>query len=270
MKNNIIRMLTIMLAISIVFTACNKDTSLTKQMQNPNKSNETMSIDSAVWYIEAALNYTYCEITSSEIIGVDSVFITVNVNDENEINFNDLTSAFNEFETSLLNALGDNNLRLADIELVESSEKGGGITLKTSIIINPISIDPSSFNFYSNAYWYPVLEQGKCGEYEGEKKINSKVNYYLPAGYATDVESIYAGMYNNTYPDYFWSGPSDDCLNPDEMNYWLEKGREVADILKPSSKEFISCNYYYDGVGGTKSTTWYHMADFSFAIWHAK
>ena len=80
---NIIRLFTFMLTVSIIFTACNKDTSLTEevknidpteqkilnfkeQMKSGDKSGETMSMDSAVWYIEAALNYTYCMYTPND------------------------------------------------------------------------------------------------------------------------------------------------------------------------------------------------------------
>ncbi len=285
-----------MLAISIVFTACNKDTSLTEVEKNidlteqkildfkakmlaPNKSGETMSIEDAVWYIEAALNYTYCNMETTDNVIVDSAFVTINLTETDEIDFNNVITAYNELETDLENILGEDNMLLTDIEYIQNLDKSGDATFKLTTVRGG-DIDENRFHFNATDYWKPIFELGKCDIYTGhaighdassqvEKMINTAASYYLAPGYATDVESIYAGVYNGTYPDYFWSGYESDCIDPAGMNYWLIKGQQVAELLTPSSKDLLSCEYSYDAVGGSP-VTWYHMADFTFGKWHLR
>jgi uncharacterized lipoprotein YehR (DUF1307 family) len=139
---NFKKLFTVMLVLSIIFTACNKDTSLTEQnqidpteqkildfkekMNSGDKSGETMAVEEAVWNIEAALNYTYNDFDATELLSIDTVRIPITINDNGEINFSDVTAAYNNLENLLIGFIGDNSLSLADIEVVESANKSDG------------------------------------------------------------------------------------------------------------------------------------------------
>ncbi len=68
---------TVLMAVAILAVACQKETEMAvpqekkdltaakimkfeKKLKNPDKSGETLSVDSAVWYAEALANFVYC------------------------------------------------------------------------------------------------------------------------------------------------------------------------------------------------------------------
>ncbi len=286
---NFKKLFTFMLAISIVFTACNKDTSLTEvknidpteqkilnfkeKMKIGDKSGETMTVEDAVWNIEAALNYTYCNSEISEVIGVDSVFVTVDVTENGELNFNDVINAYDQLNLGLINVIGNNTMRLADVEFIETSNKSGEKQLKLVVVETK---RPTAFltTFGPTDYWKPMWEDGKCDTYEGQgvgndakTMIQKKINLLRFYGYFTDVQTIL--IHEGLSQEYFWQGYDTDCLNPTEMNYWLSKGKECAEFNKPAGKNLISAQYYWDGITGGKSTWYLHFAEFNYGILHS-
>jgi len=154
---NIIRLFTFILAIGITFTACNKDTSLTEvkdidpteqkildfkeKMKSADKSGETMSIEDAVWNIEAALNYTYCIVSEEEVgngldfdTSNDSISFSVNVIN-NTVSIQEATNAYNQMENEIANLLAeiDYNVKfmyLIDVEYGEENNFGVRYTIK--------------------------------------------------------------------------------------------------------------------------------------------
>ena len=214
---NIIRIFTFMLAISIIFTACNKDTSLTEveknidpteqkildfkaKMQNPNKSGETMSIDSAVWYIEAALNYTHCD-TASSVIGIDSAFVSVNVSDDGSINFNDVVVAYNQMNDKLTIIVGENSMRLADIEFVNNSDKSGQEELKLTVVeTKAIPLPNQYYTITDNWYAGPWngVPSGNCSGSVTTRDLTDEVEKWV-----TYKRAVLANVY---YTDVYFDG----------------------------------------------------------------
>ncbi len=174
---NFIRIFTFMLTVSIIFTACNKDTSLTEveknidpteqkildfkaKMQNPNKSDETMSIEDAVWYIEAALNYSYCIVPQEEVgdglefdTSNDSISFSVNVTN-NTVSIQEATTAYNQMENEIANLLAEIEynvkfMYLIDVEYGEGNTFGVKYTIKYK--------EGSDKYFWDISQdWYPV------------------------------------------------------------------------------------------------------------------
>ena len=104
--------------------------------ENPGyKSGETMSVDSAKWYLDAAFNLTYSFIFDSFTdFYTDSVFIEVTLTD-GEIDLNDLSASYFELYDKLHEVYdsfsGENkDLYLSNIEIVES--KSETVTFKTT------------------------------------------------------------------------------------------------------------------------------------------
>ena len=137
------RITLIMAAITILFVAlwsCNKDTELVKtteqstifsrilDFKNQVESNEKSSIltpvDSAVFYIEAALNYKHALIEGDEPYTNTSFVDTITIacsNTDSLINYSNLVSTYlylnTNIETNYLKFLGDNkNIGLINIE----------------------------------------------------------------------------------------------------------------------------------------------------------
>jgi len=137
----------IVAVLAIVFVtlwSCNKDKELVQtnqnidqteqkilsfksKIENPEntKSGETISLDSAVWYIEALLNYSYCIVSEDnaelacDINIVDSIFIQQTETDR--INLQTVIQHYYSFEKKMLSALKkidytNKFLYLADIE----------------------------------------------------------------------------------------------------------------------------------------------------------
>ncbi len=104
--------------------------------ENPGyKSGETMSVDSAKWYLDAAFNLTYSFIFDSFTdFYTDSVFIEVTLTD-GEIDLNDLSASYFELYDKLHEVYdsfsGENkDLYSSNIEIVES--KSEAVTFKTT------------------------------------------------------------------------------------------------------------------------------------------
>jgi hypothetical protein len=105
------------------------------KIETGNKSYETMSVDSAVWYVEAALNYTYDKPYRSEIMKYDSFFVTVPVSADGKISFSDAAEI--QFDTELKtiltqNAGAETKLQVADISV--KNINGNTANMKLSAI----------------------------------------------------------------------------------------------------------------------------------------
>ncbi len=245
---------------------------------NP-KSEETISVDSAIWYIEALLNYSYCEVNSAEVVKIDSVFVTIPTSSNGDFNINNVVEAYYQFNTDLNEMIDHNKMRITDISYVENDSKANTTTLKLTTVITGSVVPTISFTFGDTDYWRPVYGDGKCDIYSGQfigydagtklqSRTNYRIAYYLPYGYSTSVEVISTGAYWG-YQEYYWQGSENSCINPDEMNYWLSQVYTLTQLLTPSEeKRILYVNYDVDGyVGGSYL---YHKADLSYGIWNVK
>lgn len=241
-----------------------------KMIQNL-KSSESLSLDSAVWYLEAALNYSYCEIDSAEIVNIDSIFIKVPVSADGTINFSNVVEAYNQLNSGLINIFDqtpgeDINMQFTDISVKETNDKSNEITLKLTTVLTEKDGITNYTNFGDTDYWYPCCEQGKCGQYWGEqlgKDATTQLEYkanleraYPHNGYITDIDYDY--YFGLDFPDYFWQGYSNDCLSPDDMNHWLTQLKDFAHQHKPAGRVIVNYNVQFDFPPGNKSQWGFH------------
>ena len=70
-----------------------------------------MEKDSVIWYIEAALNYTYGNIKTSDVVGIDSFFVNIIVEETNQINFDQIIYAYNQFNYNITNLPNGNLMK---------------------------------------------------------------------------------------------------------------------------------------------------------------
>jgi len=247
------------------------------KLETGGKTDETLTLDSAVWYIEAALNYSYSDSYATEIIKVDSAFVSVPVSDNGTINFNHVVYAYNKLYGGLINIYtqteGENlSIRLTDISLKAADNKSDEQTFKlTAVITKGV---PTYSTFGVTDYWYPMFEKGKCDAYAGlcigydaTSQLEQKANYDLrfARGYLTDIEYRYAG--DGSYMDYLWQGGENECLSPSELNGLLANMKDLANILKPINKDIINYSVDYSIILG-KQSFGSHTVDITYGIWH--
>jgi hypothetical protein len=135
-------------------------------------------------------------------------------------------------------------------------------------------------------YWKSI-GGGKCGSYSGYydrsavTEIPRKANYVVPYpanGYITDVE---AEEFNPAiFPEYqeycfYQSGDNNiipyeqACLSPSELNYWLNKIKQLAIDYKPVDKETAGYGMIWTGYNIPDGPYYYtHIPVISYGIFH--
>jgi len=152
-------------------------------VENPtSKNNDLMSIDSAVWYIEALLNYQYGIITdSSEVYyetKTDSAFFSINTT-AGKIEIMDVVSAFYEIETVVVDGLKDIKHQNKRIDIIDIEYK------------NEQSVAYFQYNFgeqvFGGKYLYNITDNwqwgqklGTCsGQYIYDKDLTNEIMKWI-------------------------------------------------------------------------------------------
>lgn len=258
-----------------------------------------MTIEDAVWNIEAGLNYTTIEtpVQFGNIL-IDSAKVEVSVSN-GLVSMDDIAVVFSSFEDSLNNfhnTLDNDYLRyVTDISIIESTNsKSNTVTFKSTSLAsrpNPVSLT-------NDDYWYWGWELGMCdgsGLYEGRDAADrimqvANNNIAVPINgeyvYPSSIEIIsfdapHLPDPDNPYGNYMLFEDSQvetlehHCMTPGEMSYYYNSLLQIGADNKPSSKDIISYYLvdwtsfgimdeppYYD--------TWYmiHHTDITYGIWH--
>lgn len=267
------------------------------------KSSETMSLDDAIWSVEASFNYNYGEtqIDYAELY-TDSAFFTVNTINGSEVSFTEVQNLYNQGLESLTNfffSIKEENVhcKVVDLELVSSDNEFAYIKMQYQM--GPENLSKSADwlqPFGSTDYWVFGNNGGKCGGYSGTgdaaQKIQSRINYeYLQVWgtyytdpdvipvYAEDYlnpdDNVFDNMYdylmffsmefiNGTFPNSFHT-----CLSPDEMNFYMNGTKTVMLLNKPQGKSMININLWGDIItfGGPLNAM--HNGEFTYGIPHS-
>lgn len=219
------------------------------KIENPDgvKSDEMISVDSAVWYIEAALNYTYCVILDTTVkyteTTIDSVFRQIPITD-GEVSFNEVQIAYLSIESNILSALnklpGDNKrVEVVDV-FFKDDEFATYFMLKYGEEEGKGGVRPPIINgdwHWGGIFVNGVLKpQGMCdntyyGTRDAGTEINRVLQYVNPVPqytYFTDVQSIQKA-YAPDDPDWYLFVRND---NPYEI--WREDGAGGNAIMNHS------------------------------------
>ncbi len=290
--------LPVVFSLLLVINACKKNNAVIEQksmdpteqkilnfkekMKNTNKSDETMSIDSAVWYIEAALNYTYSDIEANELLRIDSFIFPIVLNENDEVLNSEIQNWYIQFDNQFIDLITENKVQFTDIELISGSGKSKNGALKANVTVSNILVNPLIFG--TTDYWDACFNGGKCGPYNGQqtgKDASTQLTYkanlsraYPANGYITDINTISFENYELEWMDYLWfehgtGNPPVACLDPDEMNYWLWRLKLLANNNKPTGKEIAGYHVWWDASLGTETYFRFHNADISYGIFHS-
>jgi len=220
------------------------------QMENPLKSDLTQSIDSARWYLEALFNVenAYTE-APYRISRQDTIFHSLELDGQGFAKSEDVANMYNSMLQSLTNLeyeIADPNIIpvFGSLSLVENDDDEASFMF----ILN--------FGFYSNYYypfttsdnWYFGNMLGKCDGTQlwvsdaGIKlkgKLNNPLIQWIKPGTWISIESGTAFYYeypdvNNENPEsnvdymiYYEEASSLQCLEYDELNFYLSKAHEI-------------------------------------------
>ncbi len=218
MKNKLTLLLTF--AVAIFFSSCEKDKNLAEtktikidpteqkildfkeKMKNPQKSDETMSIEDAVWNIEAALNYTYCIVSEENVKSGADLVKTVSMETENNysggnISINEVISIYNEMKNIMNAEFEETNSRVKFYTIADVKYENNVFILKA--LLRYINSDKGSTGFYVITHdWEWGYEFGRCdGTCQGQDLLTEIVKWI------NRNRPILANVY---YTDVSWEG----------------------------------------------------------------
>ncbi|MCF8303571.1 MAG: hypothetical protein K9I94_09890 [Bacteroidales bacterium] len=209
---------------------------MTQIRENPNlkSGSELMELDSVVWYIEAALNYSHADATSgfNNLMG-DSAVISIPLTN-GKVTIASMVEAYDAFMDSIAEQYAtlsnpDAHLVVADISLQESNDQT--LTMQSTTGYG-IGI-PNPFIFDEDDHWLWGLGHdglgGKCDGYQGpdtsdaaielEKMIHTRKSAPTGSVYYTDISELtYEG-----HDPYTIALDGNDCntcslINPNDDN----------------------------------------------------
>jgi hypothetical protein len=174
--------------------------------------------------------------TESQTISVD-----VYIGDDSEyyIEYTDAMEFYEDALSFTTQALGGKGAELLAFDLDIGSVENGSVQLllgatgASGPFGNPLEINITD-------YWYPTMED----------RIRAILNAaQSSADYWTNVDTvelIYEGSCPCEYDYCFWEGYDTDCIDPDEMQEWLDKAICVVDETVPSGYSRIYAYYDWD------------------------
>ena len=295
----------VIFATLITFSSCNKEAELDvtttndevlerildfkQKVENPNqqKSGEEISVEDAVWLVEAALNYSYCILDKEvELINnqKDSVRFDINSNN-NELLFNDVRNIYFQLTEQVEELNIENKTYLIDV-FFENNK------IKAKILFgeqNLQKVVPTPYSGFTQEYSY----------YDAADQIQHRVNRRLSAvslvrGYFTDVETEFVWSQNDLlrnpesndpcymyyYMFYEYSGNIDtngtwsQTLTVPEMNFYYDGVFITADIMQnyfniDEEKQFISIDLWWNAMFTAEEYfPIMHEGNFTYGLFH--
>lgn len=238
------------------------------------KSSDSISLDSAQWYLEALINFEKAY-NDHQLINLEFFKDSLPVITENGLISNEqMELAYSYFSQKIVEALALKNdpsylvdmidLKIKDDQNVNSEDKI--IEMNASLGFHYIG---NFIAFEFDDYWRWCWNLGKCRAYFGsgdaadelEYRFNHPAYVLMPGYFLLDVEMISTYLFE--YPDpnnpgpygdymtFYASGPGENpaeepCLSPTELNYYLTKFDYIMNLNKPAGKTFKSVDVVDD------------------------
>jgi len=253
-----------------------------EKMQATPKSDETMTVDDAVWTVEAALNYNYCRTgMPRENLFVDSIFVSIPVAG-NLIGFSDAADAYQQGVTKLLSLLKSDALNPVVVDVKPLTQAGNMFNLKITFVIS----DKKEPNASKDVEYHTAADQ-----------IEYWINWNMQVfDYYTDVETIYDLPDNYSYcvnpnwdntPNYYqylmfynfyWYGHSNnfhEYLSTAEITFYKNGTRTYMNTYttsngpRPTGKVAISVEIWGDMISSQPDYEIMHRGNFTYGIPHS-
>ncbi len=172
--------------------------------KNPNlKSGETLPADSALWYLEATINYSHGFPNKYyEEFQIDTTTITVAKNSDGTVDLTELTQKYEEMKAevaTVYNASAYTEKGLALVDLKEISETDNELVLSVKSTTGKIDPDPDTTKYNYIGDWYYGEDGGYCDVVGGEgdaseqfkKTIDNLIaSYGKPNSFFTEIQEV--------------------------------------------------------------------------------
>ena len=253
------------------------------------KDGEEMKVDSAIWYLEAALNLTYARANNTrDIIHLDSAIVSVPLTQDSKILLSDIAMAYTNLVDSLslhYHAIsGEKGVIFTDLAAIGLTDNNVVIKMTDMITTNS---NTGFSGFGPDDYWIWGYRAGRCDgtmkPWDASSKLTQHANMgdcILPISCYTSVEQTqYIYPWNVETPENpfgYWSsllfGASglypevNQCLSPAAMNYYLDGLKTIANMYKPSGKQTIKYLCHWDIAVPSEGWEHLHYAQITYGV----
>lgn len=228
------------------------------------------SKDSAIWYVEAVLNYKYSYVWQysgneehSDLYSIDSSYTSVDANNEGDFNIVDLQSSYDALSTSLESQYSGIEAESKFFVLSDIMDLGTG---NGSLDLLQYSVIGKANQVFSSTDWKWGLGMGDCSGNNLGKDATDMIERKLSLYRATIQGSVYINIAhaltpNNglIYPDDvplpsgqsnptpFWNNLifnysnqwGNPCLSNSDMNWYKDNILDIENTYRPSGKGII-------------------------------
>jgi len=254
------------------------------KIENHLKDGETYTADSAVWYVEALLNYENAN-NAHNFSDLKFYSDSILLNGTNgEFTIEELNTAygyFNSMISTIIEQSGDPSLYadVIDINFKETGLKTG--TIEFEITLSTGRSTPINYVLFGvDEDWIWGNNHGACGNNQSTEvtdaadKLEYKFNHPLSVGeggYFTSIEYVEVdgvdyddannpgpwcdAMIFFYMPDF--EPPDEPCLASEELNYYLSKFDYIKNDNKPAGKTFKSVDVLEDMMPWYYSNFWH-------------
>jgi hypothetical protein len=243
-----------------------------QKMNEALKSGETISLDSAIWNMEASLNYTYAD--PEEAIGEYSFIksnYTLEVDANGVVSMSEVQAVYSLMEQDLGNDLKSGNdevIIFSDVAL-DSISGGTAYLSGTNGYSSGIarSYTPIDDNWYwgtlGQEYGNPLL--GNCAGTDTTSDASDELQWRLnnpmpvPTQQIFYIDLVTEDATGFDFDDRLyigWDYPADNCLTIDTLTYYLNQSDDIIYTyktnggLRPANKSFVRLIIFDDVVVG--------------------
>jgi len=237
-----------------------------QKLNSGQKDGTVYDADSAVWYVEALLNYSFCEAGNQcHDIVVDTLWTTVNDPGTNGFTIEQLETVFDALESDISENQPENKIVFAiDVYAYQS----GNLTVFEARTAYAALSEPAfKATADTTGAWFWGGDDGMCGPDYG-KYIGMDASDVLENRISNTTSDIWSSLetisvwpttcgdpnfpFEITYLQptrlFYARGPYyavlDFCIPPNVMDYYLSSSGipYVIDDVKPSGKSFAYCS----------------------------
>lgn len=272
--------------------------SFINSMNSQLKGGSTYSIEEAIWYAEATLNYTYAIYDSSFVYSIhDTCLYTVDLDNSNNVTQSTLNDIYAAMVDSLQIKYGeitDNVKHLIYCDIAEVGSSVGHVDIAMMPVFG-CGYTGILFSYFGPIdYWYSILNFGKCNGYTGQGDAADQLtlaimNYFFqPQGMRVWFsDHVTIAEVNPWYYDYtpapygkrafYYYGTGTmqypQCLDPDDLNFYMSSNGipYIIDDQNPDPQnlEFESINIPDDNLAlGLNYWIEAHLLDITYGIKH--
>lgn len=224
-----------------------------KLMEDKTLSSEEMTVDDAVWDLEALVNYTYDKPQGKfDDFILDTLIFNIPVN--SKLATNDIKGVYKTLNTHLANITNKTKfLRVLDVAVKEQTP-----TTLTLMAISWIGNEKSVFN--PDDYWYSNLGAGKCGGYAGSVGLDATdiiprqltpIGWPLGSHFINVTSTAWISPYDTWIVDNPITNPFgydnvllfsrsgsgtaiNTCMGPTELDFYRTNLVTIANLLNPT------------------------------------